>query len=345
MDSDEDSSRRLLARVTCSGGCSNPEQIKYDYLSGYFNAHMLSPPSWRYFYWLWFILAVVLLLASAAHFAGLGQKTYLGACWNKWATKNRVIKLGKKPGEGKEPVRGQAHRHGASVASYQPVVYSGGARRTIITFPSFGRMLVLAIMLAIPISLSLIGADYINPNAGVFDLSQSFPNGTVTPSNIQTYRRRSLWKRIVQWGQGDFPDVTTFPVNTTIPYHTWWTLGGRLGGMTNALTPFVLLLALKQVPFALLSLKIFGGFSFDRLSFLHKWGGRLVWLFATAHICAWSVQLASDTALGGQAIYSFAFMWGRFRWGWVVSVVVDLTPTFRDAEPLFEFGNGSPTSF
>ena len=64
--------------------------------------------------------------------------------------------------------------------------------------------------------------------------------------------------------------------------------------MTNALTPFVTVLALKQVPWALLSTRALGGHAFERLSFLHKWGGRLIWVFASAHTITWSIQLSKD---------------------------------------------------
>lgn len=348
----------------CLGTCTTLERIKYDYLQGYFNAHMLSSPSWRYFYWLWFVLVAFALCFSAFSASGVGSRSFVGAAWRKWMTKNRVIKIGKKsPYEAKSSLLSRGHsRKGTNQGSgstYNPLAtptqYSASPQaqaipppgftkpRKIIQLPSLGRMLLLVALFALPICLSLIGADYINPNAGVFDISQSFPNNTITPYNIQTQRRSlaagfsggrwsgvvQLARRGLQWGQGAFPDVGTVPVNTTIPYRTWWTIGGRLGGMTNALTPLALLLALKQVPWALLSTRALGGYSFDRLSFLHKWVGRIVWLFATAHIVTWSVQLGMDTAIGGQMIWSFVFLWPRFRWGFVVSARISLTP-FRD---------------
>ncbi len=212
------------------------------------------------------------------------------------------------------------HPHGAGGFSSGGGGASGPRKRRMIYLPSIGRMLLLVLLLATPIALSLIGADYIAPSAGVFDVAQSFPNGSVTPSNIETplnynYRRRGL----VQWGLGAYPKVGTVAIPNTIPYRTWWTIGGRLGGMTSALTPFVLVLALRQRPFALLANRALGGWAFERLSFLHKWAGRIVWLFATAHVVTWSVQLGEDRALGGRMIWSFVFRWPRFRWGFVVS--------------------------
>ena len=351
--------------VPCLGTCTTAERIKYDYLQGYFNAHMLSAPSWRYFYWLWFVLVALALVFSAFSASGLGRRSYVGAAWRKWTTKNRVIKIGKKsPYEATSSLlsRGNSRRAtsmGSGGSKYNPLAAPPGQHATsphhaqavppppiftkprkIIQLPSLARMMLLVALFALPVCLSLIGADYINPNAGVFDVSQSFPNNTITPYNIQTQRRSvvaqseaggrwdglvKLAKRGFQWGQGAFPDVGTVPINATIPYRTWWTIGGRLGGMTNALTPLALLLALKQVPWALLSTRALGGYSFDRLSFLHKWVGRIVWLFATAHIVTWSVQLGMDTALGGQMLWSFVFLWPRFRWGFVVSMRSNLS--------------------
>ncbi|PWN31233.1 uncharacterized protein FA14DRAFT_30082 [Meira miltonrushii] len=272
---------------SCTGGCGTTNDAKYQYLGGYFNAHMLSMPSHRYEYISWIVLAIVILIIAAFHHVGLGDQSYIGAAWSRWALKNRVIKIGKKENQS----------------------------RKVITFPSFGRTLLLIALVIVPVVLTIVGADYISPSANVFDMSQSWPNTNISRYTVGLNRRSQLMKRL-QWGQGNFPSVITTPPSITLPYRTWWTAGGRTGGMTNALTPFVVVIALKQVPFALLSTKFLGGFAFDRLSFMHKWGGRVVWLFATAHIVLWSVQLSKDQAFGGP-MWAFVFMWVKFRWGWV----------------------------
>jgi len=299
---------------SCSGGCGTTDSLKYNYLKSYFNAHMLSIPSHRYLYIMWFILTASILLLSALHHSHLGDSSFLGAWWTKIAIKNRIIKIGEKniggAGEGK--------------------------KRKIYTFPSVGRILLLLGFLALPIALTLIGADYIKPTDSMFNVTSSFPpqypNGrlpissrsfipTFLPSQEQdsmfSSSSSNLSKRLL-WGIGSYPAVTTIPSTITLPYRTWWTAGGRTGCFTNALTPFVLILALKQVPFALLSTKLLGGYAFDRLSFLHKWGGRIIWMFASFHVGTWSWQLRLDTAFQSR-IWGFVFMWQKFRWGFVVS--------------------------
>lgn len=272
---------------SCSGGCGTTDDAKYQYLRGYFNAHMLSMSSHRYEYISWIVLAIVILIIAAFHHIGLGDQSYIGAAWSRWALKNRVIKIGKKENQS----------------------------RKVITFPSFGRTLLLVALIIVPVVLTIVGADYIRPSANVFNMAESWPNTNISRFTVGLNRRARLMKRL-HWGQGVFPIVTTNPPSITLPYRTWWTAGGRTGAMTNALTPFIVVIALKQVPFALLSTKFLGGFAFDRLSFMHKWGGRVVWLFATAHIVLWSVQLSKDQAFGGP-MWAFVFMWTKFRWGWV----------------------------
>ncbi|CBQ73125.1 conserved hypothetical protein [Sporisorium reilianum SRZ2] len=292
---------------SCSGSCFDPDQLKYQYLQGYFTAHMLPPASYRYVYLLWFVTILVCLVFGTFHMLGVGDSSCIGAKWKRWATKNRVYKLGKRV-----DIHGnliQKDSRGFARA-YAPL-----AQRRIFTFPSFGRIVLLFFMLAVPIVLTLVGADFIGPNVSVFDFSQSWPSQTTNMAGLSRRSAHTLHKR-VQWGQGTYPHVTTYPPYNTLPYRTWWTSGDRTGDITMGLVPIVLIMALKQVPFALLSTRFFGGYSFDRLSFLHKWGGRIIWLFGTAHLVTWCIQLNKDTRIG-QPVWSFVFMWTKFRWGWV----------------------------
>ncbi|CDU22660.1 uncharacterized protein SPSC_01290 [Sporisorium scitamineum] len=292
---------------SCSGSCFDPDQLKYQYLQGYFTAHMLPPSSYRYVYLLWFVTIVICLVLGTFHMLGVGDRSYIGAKWKRWATKNRVYKLGKRV-----DIHGnliQKDSKGFARA------YAPHAQRRIFTFPSFGRIVLLFFMLTVPIVLTLVGADFIGPNVSVFDFSQSWPSQTTNMAGLSRRSMHTLHKR-VQWGQGTYPHVTTYPPYLTLPYRTWWTSGDRTGDITMGLVPIVLIMALKQVPFALLSTRFFGGYSFDRLSFLHKWGGRIIWLFGTAHLVTWCIQLNKDTRIG-EPVWSFVFMWTKFRWGWV----------------------------
>lgn len=300
VGSDTDSGRG------CSGACFDPNQLKYQYLQGYFNAHMFPAPSYRYVYVLWFVTIVVCLVLGTFHMLGVGDRSYIGAKWKRWATKNRVYKLGKRVDIHGNPIEKDSKGFSRAYAPLKP--------RKIVTFPSFGRLVLLFFMIAVPVVLTLVGADFIGPNVGVFDFSQSWPPQTTYTVGMSR-RAMQLVKRRITWGQGSYPSVTTYPPTVTLPYRTWWTTGDRTGDITMGLVPIVLIMALKQVPFALLSTRFFGGYAFDRLSFLHKWGGRIIWLFGTAHLVTWCVQLNKDTRIG-EPVWSFVFMWTKFRWGW-----------------------------
>lgn len=293
----------------CSGGCATESQLTYNYVASYFNAHCFSISSYRYQFITWIALGIVVAFIAAFHHSGIADQTWLGALWSRWAIKNRVIKYGRKPvvNNGKHETfsnaKGDASRRAGLLQDLKR------PSRKVFTFPSFGRTLLLAALVIVPIVLTIVGADYIRPTAGVFDMRESWPK---TGISIFT---PGLSKRL-EWGIGAYPRVTTQPPTITLPYRTWWTAGSRAGAMTNALIPLIVVIALKQIPFALFSTRLLGGFSFDRLSFMHKWGGRIVWLFATAHVALWCVQMTKDVAFQ-RTMWAFIFVWTKFRWGFV----------------------------
>lgn len=314
----------------CSGDCSTETSIRYAYLGSYFPAHMLSYPSHRYAYLLYITFGSFLLIASAMYHLGIGDKTWIGALWSKSAPKSRIIKIGRKPPDPSlTQIMNKELRQPQSPGKHNLKATARRAldKRWIIILPSFGRFLLIMIMIAVPIVLTLVGADYINPSAYMFDMSQSWPDASVaTYGQTTTTSRRSLaeqpvvvmqtLRKRVQWGLGSFVPITTSAPNYSVPYHTWWTIGGRTGLLTNALTPLVVVVSLKQVPWALMSTKLFGRHSFEKLNFLHKWGGRLIWAFAIAHTITWSIELYEDT-YRGTTIWGFVFLWPRFRWAFV----------------------------
>ncbi|CAO1624385.1 unnamed protein product [Jaminaea pallidilutea] len=323
----------------CSGSCGTLYDQQYQYIGSYFNAHMLSYPSHRYAYIMWFVIAGVLLAAGAIHALGIGDKTWVGAYWTKFAPKTRLVKFGKKMGPAEMVAaarRSSANKLQAGRDS-APLPNAGTAfsplepqqsglqappqppRRFVISFPSFGKIILVFWLVAVPVVLSLVGADYIDPKAGMFDASASWPDASAARYGYYGKRAATVHQQLakrVQWGVGTFSPVSVSQPDYSLPYHTWWTAGGRTGLLTNALTPFILILALKQVPWALVSTKVLGNFAFERLSFLHKWGGRLMWLFAAAHTITWSVQLYKDSQFG-TSLWSFVFIWPRFRWAFV----------------------------
>lgn len=254
----------------------------------YLAAHELSAPSERYVYILWILFACLALLLGIEHMLGLTQRSFLGAVWTKWATMHYVPKT----------------RVGASVwYKWQQSMY-----KTAYVTLQAGNVLLLLLILVPVLCLTFIGADYINPRASIFDVHTNFP----TPDEVRKAHSMPQ-RRGVQWGLGDYPRVLTRPPSYTLPYHTYWSMGSRFGDFCNALTPLVVLFALKQAPFALMALPLFGRYSMDALSFLHRWGGRLLWLYALIHTILWLVQVSQDAHVK-PGLWSMLLGIGRFRW-------------------------------
>lgn len=93
-----------------------------------------------------------------------------------------------------------------------------GRRGTIL--PSNNTMLSIAFLIVLSVVLCLVGYDYISPSS--------------TTLNFASYRKRAF-----------------------VPYgisKAFWTSGNRFGYMAFAMTPLVVLFALKAPPFAFLSL-------------------------------------------------------------------------------------------
>ncbi|WFD33782.1 hypothetical protein MCUN1_000599 [Malassezia cuniculi] len=277
----------------------------------YMRAHELSHPSYRYVFILWFIIVGFGVVLGLERAFGILERTIVGAVWTKWAARHRVLKIGSKEKE----MRAKAAVSQSGARALQ------SARRHVFNFMDLGRMTVLVLFSLVLLCLTFIGADYINPSHPIF-LSSSFPTTHDRNAAMLTNSRRGI-----QWGLGVYGPVTFQIPQFTIPYHTWWTMGDRTGDICNALTPFVILIALKQTPFALASLPIFGGFSIDLLHYLHRWGGRAIWVYATAHTITWSIQLAKD-GMNGYNLWHYMVDVPRFRWAWTAYSFLTLLVIF-----------------
>ncbi|KIJ44052.1 hypothetical protein M422DRAFT_252545 [Sphaerobolus stellatus SS14] len=57
----------------------------------------------------------------------------------------------------------------------------------------------------------------------------------------------------------------------------------------------------------------------DKLAFLHRWAGRLIWLVSALHVTLWSIQLSRDkrSSFDPTSAFSFAFDYTKFIYGWV----------------------------
>ena len=279
------------------------------YAMSYLDAHELSAPSERYVYILWILFACFVVLLGVEHLVGVTQRTWIGALWTKWSTMHYVPPAGR--------------TGNSTLRAVQQRLY----RITMVSLRANHVMMLLLLFIPL-LLLTLIGADYIDPKAGLF-------SNTYFPSQAEVQAAHAaLARRLVQWGRGDYPRIMTNKATYTLPYHTFWTMGSRFGDFCNALTPMVILFALKQAPIALLSLPVFGRYASNSLAFLHRWGGRLLWLYASLHTVLWAVQVHRDTAAKPD-LWTHLLAVPRFRWAitayifLTLLVVLSLEPIHR----------------
>ncbi|WVO24711.1 uncharacterized protein IAS62_006081 [Cryptococcus decagattii] len=142
-----------------------------------------------------------------------------------------------------------------------------GRRGTIL--PSNNILLSIAFLIALSVVLCLVGYDYINPSSATL--------------NFASYQKRGF-----------------------VPYgisKAFWTLGNRFGYMAFAMTPLVVLFALKAPPFAFLSLRPLTHLYNDKLALFHRAAAWLVWSFTTVHTILWTIQLFKDKRDGRAFFY------------------------------------------
>ncbi|KAF8892557.1 hypothetical protein BD779DRAFT_1436785 [Infundibulicybe gibba] len=165
-----------------------------------------------------------------------------------------------------------------------------------------GQLLAMTVMFIGVLLLAFVGPDYISPATLVLDMSDM----SHSAHNVDTHGLSVLQ-----------PQYTIGKA--------WWTSANRVGIIAFAVMPLCVLFVLKSPPFALLALPIAGRLHFDKLSWLHRWSGRLIWFLASLHVGFWSVQLIVDRRAdtGGMA-YSYAFQYSKFRYGWLAYVVLTL---------------------
>lgn len=165
-----------------------------------------------------------------------------------------------------------------------------GRRGTIL--PSNNTMLSIAFLIVLSVVLCLVGYDYISPSS--------------TTLNFASYRKRAF-----------------------VPYginKAFWTSGNRFGYMAFAMTPLVVLFALKAPPFAFLSLRPLTHLYSDKLALFHRAAAWLVWAFTTVHTILWTIQLFKDKH-NGRAVWftiwnSYHFIFGCIAYGLMTAVMV-----------------------
>lgn len=208
------------------------------------------------------------------------RRGYLGAVWSKWALRRRTWRK----------------NHALAV-----VQKAGQPHRQPMSLPSNAQMLSVCGLTISVFALAFIGPDYFAPGSRLW--------------NVHNYPTRAAHGRSIY----DLSSYTYLQPQFTIS-KAWWTSGGRTGLIAFALFPLTVLFALKAAPFAIFSSPYFVQLCFDKLAFLHRWCGFLVWVLTTLHTIFWSVQLASDHRPStGQMVYTYAWQYDKFRYAWVVS--------------------------
>lgn len=264
---------------------SNPGSPGYtdpeDWITAYLTIHSMSKPSYRVAFALWIIIAAFFTIGALVTRAGTSRPAWY-AYWSKWALRRRTWR--KHAGK-KAPERtGKPHK--------QPT-----------PLPSNSQLLSLGFIFILTLILAFVGPDYIGPH------------GTAPPNPTNSTSGSTPQKRKV-----NHADLEPFIAYYTIS-KAWWTVAGRTGNIAFALFPLCILFALKAAPFALFALPYTTQFSFDKLSTLHRWVGRLIYFITAIHVLAWSIQLATTkNPVTGRTTYIYAWIYGPFVWGWVVSL-------------------------
>jgi hypothetical protein len=177
---------------------------------------------------------------------------------------------------------------------------SGQPHKQPLLLPSNAQLLTLFSITIASLAAAFIGPDYIAPSHRLFH-------------------------------RAAVPDVAAYIPQYTI-HKAWWSSGNRAGLVAFALFPLCILFALKRPPFAIFAIPFFTHVHSDKLIWLHRWIGRLIWALVALHAGLWSVQLFKDRRSGtGDVAYVYAWHYQRFIFAWTVSVfarIISLINTY-----------------
>ncbi|KAJ9110493.1 hypothetical protein QFC19_001619 [Naganishia cerealis] len=294
----QSSSTRKAASPTTSNPVNPtvpPRANDHDFIATYLGIHSLSNPSYRYAYFLWFLLIAFAVLYAIFHHLNL-QGGYLGALWNKAMIRRKVLR---------------AKRD-------QKATTSPGRKKRSHVLPSNAQVFSIALVGLVTALLCVIGADYIAANTGTWDLGTSFS-------------KRYFQKR-----------ATTYATPLYNIDKEWWTSGARFGLIAFALFPLVVVLALKQPPAAILSIRQFTHLYADKLQLLHRWVGRFIWLLTAIHVALWSVRLFKDqrSATDTRSVWMVIWIYDKFQWavvGFVAMTALIVLSTSWVRKRAYEF--------
>ncbi|KAM0753167.1 hypothetical protein T439DRAFT_378880 [Meredithblackwellia eburnea MCA 4105] len=305
--------------VDATGGVDSSSLLQYFYIP-YSDAHSLSPPSWRYAYIMWMVLYGLLILWSiASHLSPPGSGRF-GAILRKYSIRRIVFSGKRKLGE-------------------QPKVNKKGVRKRMVASPTIAQMFAIVALIALAFCLSLIGPDYLKPTTctfgGTCPYQYAYGNAGGPPKSSYGGKRslpdvfHFLDKRGVNNPNGwaPFNDPLLAAPNYDIDAN-WWTAGDRLGLIAFAMFPLSVTLAVKQWPFNIWATPFLSNYHFDKTAIMHRWSGRIIWLFSTAHTAAWTKELVLDKDPFGRPVFIPALQYWRFLAGLIAYGVLCILVLF-----------------
>lgn len=173
--------------------------------------------------------------------------------------------------------------------------------RQPVSLPSNAQLLCLTVLTLASLAFASAGPDYLAPTLKVWQIQArtSYPSDLYDASAFVPY----------------------------IPQYTisksFWSSSARVGQIAFALLPLCVLFALKAPPFAIFAVPFTVQLYFDKLAWLHRWAGRLIWFLASIHVAFWSIQLAKDVNPStGRIAYVYAWSYTPFIYGWIVRKLV-----------------------
>jgi hypothetical protein len=167
---------------------------------------------------------------------------------------------------------------------------------------SNAQLLTLTVLTIAVLLLALAGPDYIAPKTGAFELTRRA--ASLMPRQFHQYVDPALAA----------PFQPSYNINKA-----WWTSGNRTGILAFALLPLCIMFALKAPPFAIFAIPHLVQLHFDKLSWLHRWSGRLIWFVTFLHALFWVIQLCMDRRREtGVIALKYALIYDRFIYAVIV---------------------------
>lgn len=332
----------------------------YYFIVPYLDAHVLSPPSWRYAYIFWIFIPVFLAIWTAIfqlnRFYVQRSRTPLADTSSSLVSHKSDPKI--------HPFRWIRalfmRRLMSPISNTSPHRFAKS--RLYLSDLNVGHVVTLVTFTVILAAISLVGDDYISPTTCTWGgrcpvqvFKQGPPKSTYAPISRRSRARRAdlvpppqpvhlpyhkisgsddkiLLPRATALslnpdGWAPFTEPLLSAPNTNVP-RTMWTLSSRFGLIAYAMIPLVVSIGLKSWPFNIFATPWLTHYGFDQTSIIHRWTGRLIWVWSTIHTITFAIQLSRDINPYGQMILKDVWQYYRFNWGVAAYIALTITVCF-----------------